>query len=36
MAHTEQRRDAYRVLVGKLQGKNHLDELGIDVWIILK
>ena len=26
----EERRDVYRVLVGKLEGKNHLEDLGVD------
>jgi hypothetical protein len=26
----EDRRDVYRVLVGKLEGKNHLEDLGVD------
>jgi hypothetical protein len=30
------RRDAYRVLVGKSDGKNHLEDVGIDGRIILK
>jgi hypothetical protein len=30
------RRGAYRVLVGKPEGSNHLKDLGIDGWIILK
>jgi len=25
-----ERRDVYRVLVGKPEGKNHLEELGVD------
>jgi len=29
------RRGAYRVLVGKLEGKRHWGDLGIDGWIIL-
>jgi len=28
-------RGVYRVLVGKLQGKNHWGDLGIDGWIIV-
>jgi hypothetical protein len=31
-----QRRDAYRVLVGKPDGRDHLENLGIDGRIILK
>jgi hypothetical protein len=32
----EEKRNAYRVLVGKLEGKRPLEELGIDGNIILK
>ena len=28
-------RGVYRVLVGKLEGRNHWGDLGIDGWIIL-
>ena len=28
-------RGVYRVLVGKLEGKNHWGDLGVDGWIIL-
>ena len=35
-AHTGERRCAYRVLVGKPEEKDHLENLGIDEWIILK
>jgi len=28
------RRGVYRVLVGKLEGKNHRGNLGVDVWIL--
>ena len=31
-----ERRGAYRVLVGKPEGKNHLEDLGIDGSIILR
>ena len=31
-----ERRDAYRVLVGKPEGKNHLEDPGIDGRIILR
>jgi len=34
--YTGERRSAYRVLVGKPEGKNHLEDLGIDGRIILK
>jgi len=34
--HMGERRGAYRVLVGKPVGKNHLEDLGIDGRIILK
>jgi hypothetical protein len=30
------KRNAYRGLVGKLEGKNHLEDLGLDERIILK
>jgi hypothetical protein len=30
------RRGTYRVLVGRLEGKNHLEDLGIDERMILK
>ena len=30
VARMEERRDVYRVLVGKLEGKNHLEDLGVD------
>jgi hypothetical protein len=29
-------RGVYRVLVGKLEGKSHWGDLGIDEWIILR
>jgi len=32
----EERRGVYRVLVGKPEGKNHLEDLGVDRRIILK
>jgi hypothetical protein len=32
----EERRGAYRVVVGKPEGKNHLDDPGVDGRIILK
>jgi hypothetical protein len=31
-----ERRDAYKALVGKPEGKSHLEDLGIDGRIILK
>ena len=31
-----ERRDVYRVLVGKLEGKNHLGDQGVDGKIILR
>jgi hypothetical protein len=31
-----EKRNAYRVLVGQSQGKDHLEDLGVDVRIILK
>ena len=34
--HVAWRRGAYRVLVGKHEGQNHLEDLGIDRRIILK
>jgi hypothetical protein len=30
------RKDAYRILVGKSEGKNHLEDLGLDGNIILR
>jgi hypothetical protein len=32
----EERRGAYRVLVGKPEGQNHLEDLGVDRGIILR
>jgi len=32
----EERRDAYRVLVQRPEGRNHLKDLGVDGRIILK
>jgi hypothetical protein len=29
------RRGAYRILVGKPEGRNHLEDPGVDRWIIL-
>jgi hypothetical protein len=34
MVCTEEKRNTYRVLVGKLEGKEHLADLGIDVMIL--
>jgi hypothetical protein len=34
--HTGERRGAYRVLVGKPEGKNRLQDLGVNGSIILK
>ena len=31
-----ERRSAFRTLVGKLEGRRHLEDPGIDGWIILK
>jgi hypothetical protein len=31
-----ERRDVYRVLVGKLEGKNHLEDSGVDGSTILR
>jgi hypothetical protein len=31
-----ERRDAYRALVGKPEGRNHLEDPGVDGMIILK
>jgi hypothetical protein len=31
-----ERRNAYRVLVGKPEGKNSLEDLGVDGTVILK
>ena len=36
MAPMADRRGAYRVLVGKPEGRNHLEDLGIDGRTILK
>ena len=35
MASMGEERGAYRVLVGKLEGRNHWGDLGVDGWIIL-
>jgi hypothetical protein len=31
-----ERRSAHRVLIGRPEGKSHLENLGVDGWIILK
>ena len=36
IAHMEERRGVYRVLVGKPEGKNHLEDTGVDGSIILR
>jgi len=36
VARMEERRGAYRVLVGRPDAKDHLEGLGVDVRIILK
>jgi len=36
VASMEERRGACRVVVGKSEGKNHLEDLGVDRRIILK
>ena len=36
VARIGERRGVYRVLVGKPEGKNHLENLGVDVRIILR
>jgi len=36
MAPTEDRRGAYRILVGRPEGKKHLEDPGVDGRIILK
>ena len=36
MAHTEDRRYSYRALVGRSEGWNHLEDLGVDGSMILK
>ena len=34
VAHMGEERGVYRVLVGKLEGRNHWGDLGVDGWII--
>ena len=34
MARMGEERGVYRVLVGKSEGKNHWEDLGIDGWIL--
>jgi hypothetical protein len=36
VARTGDRRSAYRVLVGRSEGRKHLEDLGVDGSIILK
>jgi len=36
LVHMGEKINVYRVLVGKSEGKNHLEDLGIDGRIILK
>jgi hypothetical protein len=36
VAHKEEWRSAYRILVGKPEGRTHLEDPDIDGWIILK
>jgi hypothetical protein len=36
VAHAGERRDVYRVLVRKLKGRDHLNDLSIDGRILLK
>ena len=36
MASVGERRGAYRVLVGKSEGKNHLENPGVDGMILLR
>jgi hypothetical protein len=36
VAHVGERRGAYRVLVGKLRERDHLEDLGVDGRIILR
>jgi len=35
VARVGERRGIYRITLGKPEGKNHLDDLGVDGWIIL-
>jgi hypothetical protein len=35
-ARTGERRNAYRILVGKPKGKNHWEDQDVDGWTILK
>ena len=35
VARKGEEREVYRVLVGKLEGKNHWGDVGVDGWIIL-
>jgi hypothetical protein len=36
VAHMEDRRGSFRILVGKPEGRNHLEDSGVDTRIILK
>jgi len=36
LEHTGEKINVYRVLVGKFEGKNNLEDLGVDGRIILK
>ena len=36
VARMVEKRDVYRVLVGKTEGQNHLEDLGVDGRIILQ
>jgi len=35
VARMGEEREVYRVLVGKSEGRSHLEDLGVYVWIIL-
>ena len=36
LEHTGEKTNVYRVLVGKSEGKNHLEDVGVDGRVILK
>jgi hypothetical protein len=36
VSHMREMRNAYVIFVGRLEGRNSLEDLGIDRWIILK
>jgi hypothetical protein len=36
VARTGEMRNVFKILVGKPEGKNHSEELGVDGWIILE